>query len=130
MRRRIRTLPTSSLPHSPVTELRAAKSCGEAKEEGKDITRFNNWARQRSLAKGHSWPGGACFDAEPKHEAWKLHLAHPTQHSPCQSCTTNPREPRGLARESTAFWLSGWSGKVLLARPQPRRQRKGCWVLG
>lgn len=91
---------------------RAGKSCGEVKDESKDIAWINNWPASAGLAKGHSWSGRACFNAGPKHEAWRLHLAHTIQHNACQSHITNLQDPRGLPRESTAFWLSFlvWKG--------------------
>lgn len=99
---------TSLLPRSPIAEHGASKSCGKAKDESKDIIWINNRPASAGLAKGHRWSGRACFNAEPKHEAWRLHFAHAIQHNACQSRVTNLQDPR----ESTAFWLGFlvWKG--------------------
>lgn len=104
----IPALITPSLPCSPVAEPGAGRSCSESK----DFTRIHNRPANVGLAKGHSWSGRACFNAEPKHKAQRLHLAHAVQHNACRSCITNLQDPRGLPRESTAFWLGFlvWKG--------------------
>lgn len=97
----ILALTTSSLLCSPITEHGTGKSCGKSK----DITWINNQPASAGLAKGHSWSGRACFNAEPKHKAWRLHLTHTVQHKVCQSFINNLQDAQGLPRESTTFWL-------------------------
>ena len=102
---------TSSLPRSPLAEHRA----GEAKDESKAIPWINNQPASAGLAEGHHWSRRACFNAEPKHEARRLHLAHAIQHSACQSRITNCRSPEDFPRSPPPSGQVSWVGKAVIS---------------